>query len=87
MRSESKTSLLLVALVALVAVPAFALNVIEDHQDIEGPFASGPEVTATCLECHDDVAEAFMHTSLRHVQPAQCAHILDRKLPLPRCER
>ena len=48
MRSESKTSLLLVALVALVAVPAFALNVIEDHQDIEGPFTDGPSVTRAC---------------------------------------
>jgi octaheme c-type cytochrome (tetrathionate reductase family) len=40
-----------------------ALGMIEEHQAITGPFTSGPEVTAVCLECHQDVADAFMHTS------------------------
>ncbi|PID78603.1 hypothetical protein CSB20_14335, partial [bacterium DOLZORAL124_64_63] len=35
---------------------ALALDLVEDHQDIEGPFKTGPEVTEACLECHDDVA-------------------------------
>lgn len=30
---------------------------------INGPFASGPEVTAACLSCHEDAAEQVMHTS------------------------
>lgn len=47
---------------ALVLPPIAALAV-EDHQVIEGPFASGPEVTEICLECHEDVAEDFMTTS------------------------
>jgi hypothetical protein len=50
------------ALTVLAGRPAIAA-VIEDHQDIEGPFATGPEVTSTCLDCHDDVAADFMKTS------------------------
>lgn len=30
---------------------------------ITGPFASGPEVTAACLSCHEDAADQVMHTS------------------------
>lgn len=35
---------------------------VVEHQQIEGPFGSGPEVTETCLECHEKAAEDFMHT-------------------------
>ncbi len=54
-----------VALAALIGLagPSTVAAVIEDHQDIDGPFASGPEVTSTCLDCHDDVAADFMKTS------------------------
>ncbi len=48
-------------LAMLLALPALAQ--IEDHLEIEGPFASGPEVTAVCLDCHDDAAEDFMKTT------------------------
>lgn len=35
-----------------------------DHDEyFTGPFNSGPEVTAKCLECHDDAATAVMQTS------------------------
>ena len=34
-----------------------------DHsQFIQGPFASGPEVTKTCLQCHETHAREFMKT-------------------------
>ena len=34
-----------------------------DHSKIEGPFASGPEVTKTCLKCHKSEAADVMKTS------------------------
>lgn len=34
-----------------------------DHSFIEGPLNSGPEVTRTCLECHEDAARTMMKTS------------------------
>lgn len=34
------------------------------HTDlIQGPFASGSEVTARCLECHEEAASEVMHTA------------------------
>ncbi|HQY91460.1 MAG: tetrathionate reductase family octaheme c-type cytochrome [Caldilinea sp.] len=34
-----------------------------NHADIvQGPFASGQEVTQSCLECHENAAEGLMHT-------------------------
>jgi octaheme c-type cytochrome (tetrathionate reductase family) len=51
---------------ALVATMILALPVlaqIEDHMEIEGPFESGPAVTAVCLDCHDDAAADFMMTT------------------------
>jgi len=34
-----------------------------DHSKLlKGPFASGPEVTKTCLQCHSEQAHAFMKT-------------------------
>lgn len=36
----------------------------EDHSEyIEGPFASGPEVTQACLECHEDASAEVMATT------------------------
>ncbi|MDF1525937.1 MAG: tetrathionate reductase family octaheme c-type cytochrome [bacterium] len=36
----------------------------EDHTEyIEGPFTTGEEVTAACLECHQEQAEQFLETS------------------------
>ncbi|MBC8319024.1 MAG: hypothetical protein H8E41_14090 [Desulfobulbaceae bacterium] len=34
-----------------------------DHAEIEGPFSTPMEVTATCLECHEDAATEVMATS------------------------
>ncbi|HET9700151.1 MAG TPA: tetrathionate reductase family octaheme c-type cytochrome [Burkholderiales bacterium] len=47
-------------LTLLAAGPARA--VIEEHAAIKGPFASGPEVTKTCLKCHKQEAQDFMKT-------------------------
>jgi len=63
MRSGSRLSWLLFAIFLLSALPAAAMKIIEDHQDIEGPFTDGPSVTAVCLECHEDEAHDFMKTS------------------------
>jgi octaheme c-type cytochrome (tetrathionate reductase family) len=46
-----------------IATSAGAAGIIEDHQVIEGPFASGPEVTEVCLACHEDAAYDLMKTS------------------------
>ena len=47
----------------VLAGSAAAIELVADHQDIEGPFTDGPSVTATCLECHEDAAHDFMKTS------------------------
>ena len=36
---------------------------IPEHQQIEGPFADGIDVTGTCLECHEDAALDLMQTT------------------------
>jgi len=43
--------------------PASATEIIEDHEYLEGPFETGPDVTAACLDCHDEAAHDFMQTS------------------------
>lgn len=44
----------------LLSAPAFAAS----HSDyFDGPLNSGPEVTAKCLECHEDAGEHVMKTS------------------------
>jgi octaheme c-type cytochrome (tetrathionate reductase family) len=63
MHSEIRSLLIILGLFLLLAVPVAAIHVVEDHQDIEGPFPDGPSVTATCLECHEDEAHDFMKTS------------------------
>ena len=63
MRSKTRFSLLFLAFLLLRVLPAAALEVIEDHQDIVGPFTTGPSVTMVCLECHEDEAHDFMKTS------------------------
>lgn len=40
-----------------------AYAVPEDHADITGPFETPMEVTATCLECHEDASMEVMATS------------------------
>lgn len=50
----------LFTLILLLAGTAVAA----DHSMfITGPFGSGPEVTETCLQCHDDAARQVMETS------------------------
>ncbi len=44
------------------AMPTHALHT--DHKDIiQGPFASGQEVTRACLECHPEAAPQVMQTT------------------------
>ncbi len=55
-----KKKFLLTCLALLVALPALAAS----HSDrIEGPVATGQDVTRQCLECHEDAATDFMKTS------------------------
>ena len=37
-------------------------EVVDEHKELKGPFATPEEVTATCIECHDEAAEDFMKT-------------------------
>ena len=46
----------------LLAAPGMVMA-NDDHQEIEGPFETPMDVTATCLECHDDAAEQVMASS------------------------
>jgi octaheme c-type cytochrome (tetrathionate reductase family) len=53
--------LILIALTLTLALPVWAAT---DHTDfIQGPFASGPEVTEKCLECHEQAAVDVMQTT------------------------
>ena len=46
---------------AVLASTAFAE--VDHSQFVTETFKNGPEVTAKCLECHDQEAAAFMKTS------------------------
>ncbi len=71
MRFASRIYLLFLGALLLLALPALAITVNEDHQDIEGPFIDGPSVTAACLKCHEDEAHDFMKTSHWTWEPMQ----------------
>ena len=71
MRNSARLILLPLALTVLFIPTVHAIEVNEDHQEMTGPFADGPSVTAACLECHDDVAHDFMKTSHWNWAPMQ----------------
>ncbi len=71
MNSQFRTLALIALATLLLGGTALAIDLIEDHQDIEGPFTDGPSVTATCLECHDDVPHDFMQTAHWTWEPMQ----------------
>ncbi|OGA53188.1 MAG: cytochrome C [Betaproteobacteria bacterium RIFCSPLOWO2_12_FULL_63_13] len=49
---------------AMLMLAANAVFAKTDHSTlIKGPFASGPEVTKACLQCHAEQAGAFMKTA------------------------
>lgn len=59
-----KKVLVLSAAAVLMAVGVSVSSEIpEDHESIEGPFNSPMEVTAACLECHEDASMEVMATS------------------------
>jgi len=48
----------------------------QDHEEyIEGPFETPQEVTATCLECHDDVADGIMKSQHWNWHSAKFAQV------------
>ena len=55
-------SLGIVAALAVACLTAGNAIAAKDHSFIEGPFATGPDVTKTCLQCHQSQAEDFMKT-------------------------
>ena len=60
---DKKYALLVAACTAaFLATPGMVLA-NDDHMDIEGPFETPMDVTATCLECHDDAATQVMASS------------------------
>ena len=65
-RAAAAASRWLARLGALVLLAVGASGVViakEDHsRHFKGPFASGPEVTQACLECHQKQATDFMKT-------------------------
>ncbi|MCB2210498.1 tetrathionate reductase family octaheme c-type cytochrome [bacterium] len=47
----------------LILVLTTVVTAAEDHSEyFSEPFDTPQEVTATCLECHDDVGESILHT-------------------------
>jgi len=66
---SKKSSWIGIAAVLLaVAFPGFvasadSFKVIPEHEEIEGPFEDGIDVTYTCLECHEEQAHDFMKTA------------------------
>ena len=71
MRNAARLLFFVLAFLALNFLPALALDSIEEHEDIEGPFTDGPSVTAECLDCHEDAAHDFMKTSHWTWKPMQ----------------
>ena len=63
MRKSLPTKALLVIATVLAAQSAAAMKTIEEHQILSGPYQTGPDVTAACLDCHEDAAFDFMKTS------------------------
>jgi len=61
--SMHTTSRLLLAAGLALWLPLAAHALVEEHQDMAGPFADGPSVTAACLECHENAAYDFMKTA------------------------
>jgi len=55
-RSDFAWALMLTLLAGSNALAA------KDHSFLKGPFATGPDVTKTCLQCHQSQAEDFMKT-------------------------
>jgi len=57
--------LLLVAVfpAAMLSAADAGFKIIPEHQEIEGPFEDGIDVTYTCLECHEEQAHDFMKTA------------------------
>jgi octaheme c-type cytochrome (tetrathionate reductase family) len=49
------------ALLLGLALPA--AGAVDHRPFVEGPFSSGPEVTAKCLECHEQAATDLMKTT------------------------
>ena len=47
MHSEIRSTLFTLGLFLLLTGPAAAIELVEDHEDIKGPFPDGPSVTAT----------------------------------------
>lgn len=46
--------------------PALARTTTADHskfKELDGPFATGPDVTAACLKCHTEAANQIQHTT------------------------
>ena len=58
---KNLSRVLLVCILSLAG--AGAASAAMDHSFIEGPFESGPEVTKTCLQCHDDASAQVMKTT------------------------
>ncbi|UCG98279.1 MAG: tetrathionate reductase family octaheme c-type cytochrome [Burkholderiales bacterium] len=59
MRGMRPFTILWCVVAALTGATAVAAA---DHSFIKGPFATGPDVTKTCLQCHQSQAADFMKT-------------------------
>jgi octaheme c-type cytochrome (tetrathionate reductase family) len=53
----------IISMAALGALIGSTQGFANDHAEIEGPFETPMEVTATCLECHEDAAKEVMATT------------------------
>ncbi|MFO7577162.1 MAG: tetrathionate reductase family octaheme c-type cytochrome [Pelovirga sp.] len=61
-----KRQKLLLSIFGLVLLGGTTAVAMDHSMLIEGPFATGMEVTQTCLECHGDAAAEVMNTSHWH---------------------
>ncbi|HID68948.1 MAG TPA: cytochrome C, partial [Desulfobacterales bacterium] len=53
----------IISVAALGALVGSSTGFANDHAEIEGPFETPMEVTAMCLECHEDAAKEVMATT------------------------
>ncbi|HPF69824.1 MAG TPA: tetrathionate reductase family octaheme c-type cytochrome [Candidatus Krumholzibacteria bacterium] len=62
-KTMTVTALLALGALLVAALPAAAMKTIAEHQELTGPYKTGSDVTAACLQCHEDAAHDFMKTS------------------------
>ncbi|EKV26368.1 Octaheme tetrathionate reductase [Caenispirillum salinarum AK4] len=64
-RTGLRRAALLLAAAVIAAAPVHAGSSTADHskfEQLQKPFATGPDVTEACLDCHTETGQQVMHS-------------------------